>query len=118
MTVNDIPLISFFQRVLDPLIVMGTLYLSALLFMLKPQVTAMAAEKIAVFVGQHVRDWLGLTGEVAPEQLSVQLRPPDDDPSALLLAVTATPSGVQVPRGPVIAAVAIIPRIATSARRV
>jgi putative colanic acid biosynthesis UDP-glucose lipid carrier transferase len=32
MTVNDIPLISFFQRVLDPLIVMGTLYLSTLLF--------------------------------------------------------------------------------------
>ena len=32
MTVNDIPLISFFQRVLDPLINMGTLYLSALLF--------------------------------------------------------------------------------------
>jgi putative colanic acid biosynthesis UDP-glucose lipid carrier transferase len=32
MTVNDIPLISFFQRVLDPLIVMGTLYLSALFF--------------------------------------------------------------------------------------
>jgi len=32
MTVNDIPLISFFQRILDPLIIMGTLYLSALLF--------------------------------------------------------------------------------------
>jgi putative colanic acid biosynthesis UDP-glucose lipid carrier transferase len=32
MTVNDIPLISFFQRVLDPLIIMGTLYLCALLF--------------------------------------------------------------------------------------
>ena len=32
MTVNDIPLISFFQRVLDPLIIMGTLYLSAVLF--------------------------------------------------------------------------------------
>jgi putative colanic acid biosynthesis UDP-glucose lipid carrier transferase len=32
MTVNDIPLISFFQRVLDPLIVMGTLYVSALAF--------------------------------------------------------------------------------------
>jgi len=27
MTVNDIPLISFFQRVLDPLIIMGSLYL-------------------------------------------------------------------------------------------
>jgi len=32
MTVNDIPLISFFQRVLDPLVVMGTLYLSALVY--------------------------------------------------------------------------------------
>lgn len=29
--VNDTPLISFFQRVLDPIIIMGTLYLSALL---------------------------------------------------------------------------------------
>jgi putative colanic acid biosynthesis UDP-glucose lipid carrier transferase len=32
MTVNDIPIISFFQRVLDPLIIMGTLYLATLLF--------------------------------------------------------------------------------------
>jgi putative colanic acid biosynthesis UDP-glucose lipid carrier transferase len=32
MTVNDIPLISFFQRVLDPLIIMGTLYLSSMFF--------------------------------------------------------------------------------------
>jgi putative colanic acid biosynthesis UDP-glucose lipid carrier transferase len=32
MTVNDIPIISFFQRVLDPLIIMGTLYLASLLF--------------------------------------------------------------------------------------
>lgn len=32
MTVNDIPLISFFQRVLDPLIIMGTLYLFSMLF--------------------------------------------------------------------------------------
>jgi len=32
MTVNDIPIISFFQRVLDPLIVMGTLYLSTVAF--------------------------------------------------------------------------------------
>lgn len=29
MTVNDVPLISFFQRVLDPLLIMGVLYLSA-----------------------------------------------------------------------------------------
>ncbi|MBJ7308720.1 undecaprenyl-phosphate glucose phosphotransferase [Rugamonas sp. CCM 8940] len=32
MTVNDIPLISFFQRVLDPLIIMGTQYLFSMLF--------------------------------------------------------------------------------------
>ncbi len=32
MTVNDVPLISFFQRVLDPLIIMGSLYLSSMLF--------------------------------------------------------------------------------------
>jgi putative colanic acid biosynthesis UDP-glucose lipid carrier transferase len=32
MTVNDIPLISFFQRVLDPLIIMGTLYLASILY--------------------------------------------------------------------------------------
>jgi putative colanic acid biosynthesis UDP-glucose lipid carrier transferase len=31
MTVNDIPLISFFQRVLDPLLIMGSLYLCTLL---------------------------------------------------------------------------------------
>jgi len=32
MTVNDIPLISFFQRVLDPLIIMGALYLFSMLY--------------------------------------------------------------------------------------
>ncbi|MET3132135.1 putative colanic acid biosynthesis UDP-glucose lipid carrier transferase [Oxalobacteraceae bacterium GrIS 1.11] len=32
MTVNDIPLISFFQRVLDPIIIMGTLYLVSMIF--------------------------------------------------------------------------------------
>jgi len=32
MTVNDIPLISFFQRVLDPLIIMGMLYLASIYF--------------------------------------------------------------------------------------
>ncbi|MDL2354334.1 MAG: undecaprenyl-phosphate glucose phosphotransferase [Pseudomonadota bacterium] len=32
MTVNDIPLVSLFQRVLDPLIIMGTLYLTSLLY--------------------------------------------------------------------------------------
>lgn len=32
MTVNDIPLVSFFQRVLDPLIIMGTLYATSMVY--------------------------------------------------------------------------------------
>jgi putative colanic acid biosynthesis UDP-glucose lipid carrier transferase len=32
MTLNDIPLISFFQRVLDPLIIMGALYLCSMVY--------------------------------------------------------------------------------------
>ena len=32
MTVNDLPLISFFQRVLDPLLIMGSLYLCSAMF--------------------------------------------------------------------------------------
>lgn len=32
MTLNDIPLISFFQRVLDPVVIMGSLYLSAMYY--------------------------------------------------------------------------------------
>ncbi|UVW29922.1 undecaprenyl-phosphate glucose phosphotransferase [Massilia sp. H6] len=32
MTVNDVPIISFFQRVLDPLIIMGTLYLATMYY--------------------------------------------------------------------------------------
>ncbi|KQQ88854.1 undecaprenyl-phosphate glucose phosphotransferase [Massilia sp. Leaf139] len=32
MTVNDIPLISFFQRVLDPLIIMGSLYVASAVY--------------------------------------------------------------------------------------
>jgi len=32
MTLNDIPLISFFQRVLDPLVIMGTLYFASLFY--------------------------------------------------------------------------------------
>jgi putative colanic acid biosynthesis UDP-glucose lipid carrier transferase len=32
MTINEIPLISFFQRILDPLIIMGMLYASSMLY--------------------------------------------------------------------------------------
>lgn len=32
MTVNDIPLVAFFKQLLDPLIILGTLYVFTLLF--------------------------------------------------------------------------------------
>jgi len=32
MTVNDLPIVAFFQRVLDPLIIMGTLYATSMLY--------------------------------------------------------------------------------------
>ncbi|MGO4381568.1 undecaprenyl-phosphate glucose phosphotransferase [Pseudoduganella sp. RAF19] len=32
MTVNDLPIVAFFQRVLDPLIIMGTLYFTSVLY--------------------------------------------------------------------------------------
>jgi putative colanic acid biosynthesis UDP-glucose lipid carrier transferase len=32
MTVNDLPIVAFFQRVLDPLIIMGTLYASSMVY--------------------------------------------------------------------------------------
>ena len=32
MTVNDLPIVAFFQRVLDPLIIMGTLYATSVLY--------------------------------------------------------------------------------------
>jgi type VI secretion system protein ImpC len=65
--------------------------LSALLFAIKPHLTAMAADRAAAFVKAHVCDWLKLEGEPAPEQLSVLIRPLEDSPSVLQVAVTVTP---------------------------
>lgn len=66
MTVNDIPMISFFQRVLDPLIIMGTLYLFSMLYAVPFTGYSLVLMVLAFFVSsavyQHVdpyRTWRG-----------------------------------------------------------
>lgn len=65
--------------------------LSALLFSLKPHLSGMSVEKMKGFITVHVHDWLQLEGKVEAEQMSVQTRPAEDDPTAIELAVTVTP---------------------------
>ncbi len=64
MTVNDIPLISFFQRILDPLIIMGNLYLCSILYAEPFSGYALVLMVLAFFISsavyQHVdpyRTW-------------------------------------------------------------
>ncbi len=52
--------------------------ISALLLALKPHVEQMESGALAAAVTTHLRDWLGLKGEVPADQLSVQVRPTDD----------------------------------------
>ncbi len=73
--------------------------LSVLLFCLKPHLLGQSAEKLVPFVTQHIRDWLALADEPTPEQVSVQTRPSEDDPSTLELAVTVTPPQSLLPGG-------------------
>jgi len=61
MTINDIPLISFLQRVLDPLIVMGMLYLATLLFGQPFSGYCLVLMVLAFFISsavyQHIDTW-------------------------------------------------------------
>ncbi|MYN17684.1 undecaprenyl-phosphate glucose phosphotransferase [Rugamonas sp. FT107W] len=64
MTVNDIPIISFFQRVLDPLIIMGLLYISSMMFGVPFSGYALVLMVLAFFISsavyQHIdpyRSW-------------------------------------------------------------
>ena len=72
--------------------------LSALLFLLKPHLTGLGAERIPKFVTDHARDWLGLSGDVG-EAIRVQTKPGEDNPKALDLAVTITPPTNILPGG-------------------
>ncbi|MCP4251174.1 MAG: type VI secretion system contractile sheath large subunit, partial [bacterium] len=72
--------------------------LSALLFALKPHLTGMDAEKLCATVIGHVRTWLKL-GDGNGDQVSAQVRPAEDDPAALQLALTVTPPNNLVPGG-------------------
>ena len=61
MTVNDIPIISFFQRVLDPLIIMGSLYVSSMAFHEPFSGYLLVLMILAFFISsavyQHVDPW-------------------------------------------------------------
>lgn len=54
MTVNNIPLISFFQRILDPLIIMGTLYLLSVLSGLPFTGYSLVLMILAVFISSSI----------------------------------------------------------------
>ncbi|MQA37998.1 undecaprenyl-phosphate glucose phosphotransferase [Rugamonas aquatica] len=54
MTVNDIPLISFFQRVLDPLIIMGALYLCSMIYAEPFSGYALVLMVLAFFISSSV----------------------------------------------------------------
>jgi putative colanic acid biosynthesis UDP-glucose lipid carrier transferase len=58
MTVNDIPLISFFQRVLDPLIIMGSLYLVSMLYAESFSGYALILMVLAFFISSSVYQYV------------------------------------------------------------
>lgn len=73
--------------------------LSALLWDLKPHLAGKSPEAVTATVLAHAQDWLKLEGEPEPEQVSAQVRPLEDDPSKLQLAVVVTPPQKILPGG-------------------
>ena len=73
--------------------------LSAMLFALKPHLSGKSAEQVASFVTTHVRDWLGVKEGEEEEQVSIQVRPAEDAPDTLEMAVTVTPPQTVLPGG-------------------
>ncbi|MCH9002886.1 MAG: type VI secretion system contractile sheath large subunit [Planctomycetes bacterium] len=79
--------------------------LSAMLFALKPHLSGKSAEQVASDVTTHVRDWLGVQEGAEEEQVAIQVRPAQDAPGSLEMAVTVTapesvlPGGVPVVMG-------------------
>jgi hypothetical protein len=73
--------------------------ISVLLFALKPHLAGLSPEQIVPFVTAHVCDWVGITGQPTPEQVLAQVRPAEDDPSAMQLAVTVAAPDKVLPGG-------------------
>lgn len=73
--------------------------LSALLFDLKPHLSAKNETDVANLVKQHVQNWLKMNESQAAEMILVQTRPAEGDPSAIELALTTTPPPNIVPAG-------------------
>lgn len=80
-----------FQEVSLPYQLFAT-RLSNLLFAIKPSLHGMDKDKVTTFVHTHVSDWLKSEGEPTEEQqVAVQVRPAEDAPTQIELAVTVTP---------------------------
>jgi len=79
--------------------------LSVLLLGLKPQLAGLSEDKIVSHVTQHVAEWLGIEGAPSAEQVQVQTKAADDNPTAIELAVTVIapprllPGGIPVVLG-------------------
>ena len=71
--------------------------LSALMWELKSHLVGKSAEQIVASVRAHVRDWLALANEPTEEEVSVQVRPKEDDPDTLELALVVTPPASILP---------------------
>ena len=72
---------------------------SSLLLALQPTVSKMGSEQGVDYIKKHVCNWLGYTPDVPADQLNVQIRPSDADPSARQLAVSLVPPPNILPGG-------------------
>ncbi len=66
--------------------------LASLLFELKPHLVGLAPDKVGPTVAQHVRQWLSVDGQAAPEDsVNAQIQAAEDAPGVNDLAVTVVP---------------------------
>lgn len=72
---------------------------SSLLLALQTTVSKMGSEQGVDYIRKHVCDWLGYTPDVPADQLNVQIRPSDADPSIRQLAVSLVPPPTILPGG-------------------
>lgn len=66
--------------------------LASLLFELKPYLVGLTPEKVGPTVARHIRQWLAVEGQAAPEDsVNAQIQAAEDAPSVNDLAVTVVP---------------------------
>ncbi len=74
--------------------------LASLLFDLKPHLVGLATEKVGPTVAMHIRQWLTVEGQAAPEDsVNAQIQAAEGAPGAHDLAVTVLPPAQILPGG-------------------